>query len=178
MPQDILVVLSHPDIRHSRVNRALRRAVQTLPRVTVHELYETYPNFHVDVEREQALLARHQLIVLQHPMYWYHAPALCQQWLEAVLTEGFAYGRGPRLAGKSLLCVVSTGTARYEFPTLPARDPSPEGLLLPFQLTALYCGLRYEPPLVYYGGEQDDETALAEHAAAYRRRLAGWGAHG
>ena len=58
MPRDILVILSHPDIRHSRINRALRRSIQSLERVTLHELYEHYPDMHVDVDAEHALIER------------------------------------------------------------------------------------------------------------------------
>ena len=37
--------------------------------VTFHDLYEAYPDFEIDADREQALLTAHDLIVMQHPLY-------------------------------------------------------------------------------------------------------------
>jgi glutathione-regulated potassium-efflux system ancillary protein KefG len=74
----ILVQFVHPCPERSRVNRALVAALQDLPAVTVNELYARYPNFYVDVAREQALLRSAELIVFQHPFYWYSGPALLE----------------------------------------------------------------------------------------------------
>ncbi|MBP0656770.1 hypothetical protein J8J20_23120, partial [Mycobacterium tuberculosis] len=45
MPQKILVLFAHPAYRRSRSNRALRFAAEALDGVTLHDLYETYPEF-------------------------------------------------------------------------------------------------------------------------------------
>ena len=66
----VLVLFAHPALQKSRVNRALARAGREVEGITFHDLYEAYPDFDVDVEHEQALLAAHDVIVLQHPLYW------------------------------------------------------------------------------------------------------------
>ncbi len=78
----------------SRVNRAMVHAARSLPNVTVHDLYETYPDFHIDVPREQALMQAADLIVFQHPIQWYGMPSLLKEWVDAVLEVGWAYGQG------------------------------------------------------------------------------------
>lgn len=35
----------------------------------VHDLYATYPDFHIDADAEQALLAEHDVIVFEHPVF-------------------------------------------------------------------------------------------------------------
>ena len=75
----VLVLFAHPALEKSRVNRHLLRAIEGLPDVTVHDLYEEYPDFQIDAEREQELLRTHDVIVLQHPFYWYSAPALVKE---------------------------------------------------------------------------------------------------
>jgi putative NADPH-quinone reductase len=50
----ILVVYAHPTPHHSRVNRRLAEAAQQVPNARVDNLYETYPDFYIDVRREQA----------------------------------------------------------------------------------------------------------------------------
>jgi putative NADPH-quinone reductase len=81
----ILVLFAHPALERSRVNRRLADAVKNLSGVTFHDLYETYPEFDVDVEREQELLTRADLVVAQHPFFWYSTPALLKQWQDLVL---------------------------------------------------------------------------------------------
>lgn len=170
--QEILVLFAHPYPHRSRVNRPLREAVEDLPRVRVHDLYETYPDFFIDVKREQALLRRAGLVVLQHPFYWYSAPALLKQWLDVVLEYGFAIGReGTALHGKSLLSVVSTGHRAEAY--------GPEGkdrytmteLLRPFEQTARHCGMEYLPPLVVHGVRHLSDADIDAHCERYRQRL-------
>ena len=85
MPRRVLILYAHPMPRKSRANRALAEAVRGLEGVTFHDLYEAYPDFFIDVAREKALLVEHDVIVLQHPFYWYSAPALVKEWLDLVL---------------------------------------------------------------------------------------------
>ena len=43
--------------------------------VTLKDLYAEYPDFHIDVDREQADLLAHDVLVFLHPLYWYSTPA-------------------------------------------------------------------------------------------------------
>jgi len=72
----ILVLFAHPALDKSRVNRVLIEGLHDLEGVTLHDLYEAYPDFGIDVAREQGLLLEHDLIVFQHPMFWYSTPAI------------------------------------------------------------------------------------------------------
>jgi glutathione-regulated potassium-efflux system ancillary protein KefG len=106
----LLVLFAHPKPRQSVVQRAMLAAITGLPNVTIRDLYATYPDFMIDSRREQALLAEHDVVVFQHPMYWYSSPAIVKEWLDIVLQEGWAYGAGgTELAGKFLLNALSTG---------------------------------------------------------------------
>ena len=103
-------MLAHPAYEKSRINRRLWAAVQDLAGVRFHDLYEAYPEFDIDISREQALLTAADAIVLQHPFFWYSTPALVKQWEDLVLEHGWAYGsRGTALQGKSFLSVITTG---------------------------------------------------------------------
>lgn len=63
MSRSVLVLYAHPAHRASRANRMLRDGVEGMPGVSVHDLYESYPDFFIDVRREQDLLAAHDAIV-------------------------------------------------------------------------------------------------------------------
>ena len=81
----VLIIFAHPRFEKSRANRALLAAVQKIEGVTCNDLYEEYPDFNIDIEREQALLIDHSVVVWHYPFYNYSAPALLKQWMDVVL---------------------------------------------------------------------------------------------
>ena len=122
----VLLVVAHPDLSQSKANAALVDAVRDLPHVTVHDLYATYPDFQIDVKAEQALLAEHDVIVFQHPVFWYNTTPLFKQWQDKVLTLGWAFtidGSASQLAGKKAVVAVTAGVpADYYTPEGAERD--------------------------------------------------------
>lgn len=168
----ILILFAHPHFERSRVNRVLLQAVQGLPAVTIHDLYELYPDFNVDVPYEKALLQEHDVIVWHHPLYLYGAPALLKQWLDLVLEVGWAHGRGgDHLAGKIALNVVTTGGTRRSYgPGGYNRFPLKD-FLLPFAQTAFICRMAYLPPFAVQGTHLLTEEGLSRHAKLYTRLI-------
>ena len=106
----VLVNLFHPHLERSVVNRAWAERLANQPGITLRRLYALYPDGKIDVAAEQQALAEHERLVFQHPFYWYSTPPLMKQWLDDVLTYGWAYGPGGNaLAGKEWLSAISTG---------------------------------------------------------------------
>ena len=170
MANKVLVLLAHPALETSVTNRRLARAVTGLDGVRVHDLYETYPDFEVDVAREQELLRAHDVVVLQHPFYWYSAPALVKEWLDLVLEHGFAYGRtGNALRGKVMMNALSTGGREEAYGANGRNRFTIRQLLAPFDQTAHLCNMIYLPPFVVFRGRGLSRQSLAETAANYRR---------
>lgn len=167
----ILVLFAHPYPHASKINRAMADAVRDLPHVTMHDLYEAYPDFHVDVRREQALLLAHDVVVMQHPFYWYSCPALLKEWMDAVLEYGWAYGTGgSALHGKELVQAVSTGGPDHAYREEGYNRYSMADLLRPFERSAALCGMTYRQPFLFQGVRLKTAEEVASHAAAYR----GW----
>ncbi|MGT2357467.1 NAD(P)H-dependent oxidoreductase [Staphylococcus aureus] len=42
----------------------------------MHDLYREYPDFIINVKREQELVENHDNIIFQFPLYWYSSPSL------------------------------------------------------------------------------------------------------
>lgn len=168
----ILVLFAHLAIHRSRINRAMVEAIRGLEGVLVHDLLEAYPDFYVDVERERALLRAADLVVFQHPIYWYSTPAILKHWQDVVLTRGFAYGEGgTALRGKDFLHAVSTGALAEAYrPDGVHARPLAE-YLAPVEQMARFCGMRPLPPLVVHGGHGLPDATIAAHAQRYRDLL-------
>lgn len=170
----ILILFAHPALERSRVNRILADSVRDLDFGTFHDVYEEYPDFDIDVRREQALLLEHDVIVLQHPLYWYSTPALLKQWEDLVLEHGWAYGaHGTALYGKTMMSAISTGGGEAAYQVNGYHQHTIDELLLPIERTAGLCGMSYLPPFVVYGTLNMAPGEIRDHARAYRSRLEG-----
>ena len=87
-----LVLFAHPRLSSSVVQKAMLAAIAGLDGITVHDLYAAYPDFQIDVDREHGLLLAHDVIIFQHPFYWYSSPAIIKERLDIVLEYGWANG--------------------------------------------------------------------------------------
>ncbi|AKF02900.1 Glutathione-regulated potassium-efflux system ancillary protein KefG [Sandaracinus amylolyticus] len=156
------------------MNRRLFEAAQGVEGVTTHDLYESYPSFAIDVQREQALLVEHDVIVLQHPFYWYSAPSIVKEWLDVVLEHGWAYGvGGTALRGKTLMNATTTGGAQAAYHPEGRNRFTMRHLLSPFDQSAYLCGMRYLAPFVVHGAlALSQHHEVAPHAQRYARLLA------
>ena len=171
---DILLLAAHPDLIQSSVTQSLLDAVGAarLPQVSVVDLYRRYPDYAIDVEAEQQALSQAKLLVLLHPLHWYGMPALQKLWLDEVLRFGWAYGpEGTALNGKDFWLVTSTGGTAASYSAEGHNRHPLSTYLLPYEQTALHCGMRYLPPLVLHGAHQLDDQALMAHARQFVERL-------
>ena len=142
----ILVVLAHPNIESSLGNRTIVEKFKSLhPEAEIDELYKLYPDFRIDVKREQQKLLKADYIILQFPMYWYNAPALLRQWFESVLEHGFAYGStGKALKGKKLILSITTGSPYDAYRVGGFQNFSIEDLTKGFHQLANLCSMKWE----------------------------------
>lgn len=169
---NVLILFAHPALEKSRVHKRLLAQIPAGTDVRLHDLYEHYPNFDIDIAYEQQLLLQHDVIIFQHPLYWYSSPALIKQWLDLVLEHGWAYGsKGTALRGKKWLQVISSGgsseaykeTGRNKFPLTQ--------YLLPFRQTATLCGMEFLPPFVVQGTHRLNDADIELHALQYEQLL-------
>lgn len=168
----ILILFAHPAFEKSRVHSQLLAAIRGMQGVTVHDLYEVYPDLNIDVRQEQGLLLQHDIILFQHPFYWYSAPAMLKQWQDLVLEHGWAYGRtGTALRGKRITNVLSAGAMETAYqPEGWHRYPLTD-FLLPFRQTAALCNMQYLDPFIVYGTHQMDGAVISEQAIGFKKFL-------
>ncbi len=172
MSNSILVVFAHPAFERSRINRLMLDQATALDNVAVCDLYELYPDFYIDVAAEQQKLREHDIIVLQHPLYWYSCPALMKEWIDLVFEPGFAYGPGAdALKGKWLLTATSAGGKLESYTREGHNGATVQELLLPFNRTATLCGMRYLPPFVVHSGHKLKRDEIQEYADQYGELL-------
>lgn len=170
----ILVLFAHPKRQASVVQRAMLRSIDGLDGVTIADLYAEYPDFDIDVAREQQRLLDHDLIVLQHPFYWYSTPAILKEWQDLVLENGWAYGPGgTRLAGRFLMSAISAGGSEEAYRNEGRNRFSIMELLAPLNQTAYLCSMAYLTPFVIHAGRRMTTESLSTSAETYRDLIVG-----
>lgn len=168
----VLILFAHPALEKSRVQKQLVRHVRNLRGVTFHDLYEAYPDLDINVKHEQKLLLDHDIVVFQHPFYWYSSPAIIKQWQDLVLEHGWAYGSGgTALAGKKLMNAISCGGPRHVYSATGRNRFSIWQFLAPFDQTAVLCKMKYLPPFAVHGTHKLSIEDMELHAVQYEQLL-------
>ncbi|WP_120944737.1 NAD(P)H-dependent oxidoreductase [Helicobacter labacensis] len=164
-----LVIFAHPNFATSRINKALKNALEG-ESVVFSDLYSKYPDFKIDVLAEQELLLQHQHIVFQFPICWYSYPPLLKQYLDDVLTYGFAFGASNKaLAGKSFYLCTSFGAQESAY--LAPGSYSVETLLSPFKATTKFVGATLQGHFKVFGSAEISDANLAQICQEYRQFL-------
>jgi glutathione-regulated potassium-efflux system ancillary protein KefF len=171
MPK-VLILYAHPAAELSLANRLMIEAAAKLPNVVVNDLYQRYPDFHIDVAHEQELLSQADLVVMQHPIHWYSMPALQKEWVDLVLARGWAFGHdGHALRGKGLWLVASTGGETEAYAAGGRHGHPFADFLPPYRQTAQLCGMRWLEPLILYGAHHTPPAQFQRHVEAYLDKL-------
>lgn len=169
-----LMILAHPNIEQSIANKTIAHTLdKNLPNLEARNIHQLYPDYKINVEEEQAALLRHDLIVLQYPMYWFNMPAILKIWFDEVFTYQFAYGsQGDKLKNKKLLPSLTIGQ--------PEKNFQHEGkhliddFLQSVKYSTAYANMQYIDPCLLYGvspvsGYSPDE--IKEKALQQSQRL-------
>lgn len=145
-----LLILAHPNFDESIANKTIVNELsKTQDHLEIRHLHELYPAYQMDVIEEQEALLRHDVIILQCPMYWFSVPAILKIWFEQVFTYQFAYGsKGDKLKDKKILVSMTIGQPEENFNN--EESASVENFLSSIEYSAYYTGMQYLAPLCLY----------------------------
>jgi glutathione-regulated potassium-efflux system ancillary protein KefG len=164
----VLILFAHPRMEKSRANAALLTHIPSAKNITFHDLYELYPDFNIDVEIEKKLLLEHDIIIWQHPFYWYSCPPLMKQWIDMVLEFGWAYGPGgTALKDKIIFNAITTGGANATYNMAGHNRFTIQEYLRPFEQTAHLCKMIYFPPFLIQGTHRLLDEELQRFSQQY-----------
>ncbi len=169
----VLVLVSHPNLDDSRTNDALAAGAASLPHVTVRHIDSVLESHsrQFDAETEQQIIDAHDVLVFQFPWYWYSAPAAVKQYLDDVLTRGWAYLGGSALEDKPLIFAITTGGAEQAYRTDGQNKYTMNELLAPYIATANMTKMIWNEPFVVHGVRTMSDQDLHDVVLAYKELL-------
>ncbi|MEE3664235.1 NAD(P)H-dependent oxidoreductase [Brenneria sp. g21c3] len=170
-----LIILAHPNIERSIANKAIVHELrQGCPDLEIRNIFQLNPDYKINVKEEQAALLRHELIILQYPMYWYNVPAILKIWFDQVFTYQFAYGStGDKLKNKQLLLSLTVGQPEHNFKH-QGGIPLIDSLLMPIKKSAEYAKMNYLDPVILYDISTvtgHSESEIRDKAQIHSRQL-------
>ena len=175
MTKKTLIIAVHPNLSQSVVNKRWIAELAKYPeRYTVHDLYAACPDGNIDVAAEQALVSAHEHLVLHFPVYWFNCPPLLKQWLDYVLSYGWAYGsKGKALENKKVGIAVSLGAPASDYTADGAVGRTVPEALRSFELSMRYCNADWQPLFAFHtidsnaGYSEAAIQAIEQSAAGY-----------
>lgn len=160
----VLILFAHPAFHKSKVNKFLVDGLINIEGVTFHDLYQEYPDFDIDVKREQELLQQHDVIMFHFPLFWYSTPAILKEWQDLVLEHGWAFGsKGNELKDKYFICSVTAGGPRKAYRIDDFHSHTINQLLSPLKQTASLCKMKPLPPFVVHGTHAMEKQEVLDY---------------
>lgn len=170
--KNVYHIFTHPNLDASRVNKAILEVFTGKDGIETRMLYQEYPDWKIDIEREKSSLTKADIVVVQTPFYWYSTPGLFKEWEDRALEYGFAYGEGgDKLKGKKFLIVLSTFGPEESYRSDGYNHFTVEELLRPLEQTANLCGMEYLKPMVLNGVARKTDDDIAAFGELVAQRL-------
>jgi len=170
-----LVILSHPNLAASRVNKALSQVAKSAVDAKVRHLEGLYglDIARIDASSEQDALASAERIVFLYPMYWLNVPPMLKAYIDIVFSHELV-GSGA-LKGKVLQLALSVSTPLGEYSKQGAIGFSLDEILTPLKIAANYCGMDFAVPFISSGFEPGEfgDDAVDTAAARFGKLLRG-----
>lgn len=164
---ETLIILAHPNLANSRINKMLIQSIENESNVKVRNLYQLYPDFKINAAEELKFLRACDKIIYQFPLYLYGSPALLKEYQDVIWT---AASTGDNVvadleifAHKPFMIVASAGGPKESYQKDGRYRKSIDDIFLPFYLSAEYVKMEPKPSFCVYGAHHvsDEEINLA-----------------
>lgn len=167
-----VVIFSHSYFENSVSNKTILEALQKEENVEIRNLETLYPDGKINVEAEQKALLGADVIVFQHPFFWYSVPPMLKRWMDDVLAYGFAYGsEGDKLKGKKFIHSFTTAGPKEGYSTEGYVGAKVEDLILPVKQMTRLVQLDYQKPVYTNGLNAMVNPNVKEAALVHAERL-------
>lgn len=163
-----LVIYSHTYPETSVAGKAILEVLEVTPGFEVRNVDALYPDLNkIDIAAEQQALLEADVIIFQHPVFWYSGTSALKRWMDEVLQFGFAYGDGgDKLQGKKFIHSFTVGSEAAAYVGELER-----AICTPIRATANYCGMEYLRAFPLYGQYPPTNPNVVQEAKAHAEEL-------
>ena len=156
-----LVLFAHPYFEHSTTNVRLLESYKGLGNVTFRDLYEDYPDFHIQPFRERKRIVEYDRIIFHFPLIWFGLPPLLKLWIDEVFDmRWISEGQRNILSGKDALIITSVGGSEGNYSIDGKYKTTAESLLIGLQVSLDINHIELKKTHIIYNADNLDEKQL------------------
>lgn len=156
-----LVLFAHPYFEHSTTNVRLLNCYETIPNVTFRDLYEDYPDFHIQTFRERKRIVDFERIIFHFPIIWFGLPPLLKLWIDEVFDmRWISEGQHNILSGKDALIITSVGGSENNYSKEGRYKTSAEELLTGLRVSLDINNIELKKIHIIYNADNLSEDQL------------------
>jgi glutathione-regulated potassium-efflux system ancillary protein kefF len=164
-----LVIYSHTYPETSKAGNAILEVLKATPNFEVRNIDALYPDLNeIDIAAEQKALLEAEVIIFQHPIFWFNVPHSLKRWMDEVLQYGFAFGgaEGNKLRGKKFIHSFTTGFGEDTY-----AGELGQVLSAPILASANYCGMEYIKAFPLHNQFSPRNPNIVQEAKAHAEKL-------
>ena len=160
-----LVLFAHPYFEHSTTNVRLLESYKGLGNVTFRDLYEDYPDFHIQPFRERKRIVEYDRIIFHFPLIWFGLPPLLKLWIDEVFDMRWIAENGLNiLNGKDALIITTVGGRDQNYAPDGKFKTPVEDLLLGLKVSLNVNNIDLKKIHVIYNADNLTEKELNSHS--------------
>lgn len=156
-----LVLFAHPYFEHSTTNVRLIECYEGIENITFRDLYEDYPDFHIQPFKERKRIVDFDRIIFHFPLIWFGLPPLLKLWIDEVFDIRWITEDGLNiLSGKDAIIVTSVGGRHSSYTSLGKYGVSVETLLAGLRVSLNVNKIKLKKVQVIYNADDLSESQL------------------
>ncbi len=156
-----MVLFAHPYFEHSTTNVRLLECYDELDNVTFRDLYEDYPDFHIQPFRERKRIVEYDRIIFHFPIIWFGLPPLLKLWIDEVFDMRWVSENGINiLSGKDALIITSVGGREVNYTKEGKYETEVEELLSGLKVSLKVNNINLKKIHIIYNADNLNDTEL------------------
>lgn len=159
-----LVVFAHPFLEYSNSNIELINFYERSQHYDFKDLYEEYPDMHVQAFKERKQLLKYDRFVFHFPLIWFGMPPLLRLWMDEIADGNWLSGaeKNP-FENKEVYILVTTRSKERSFGRLGKHGFTMEELISGFLVTLKVFNAQIKNIYVVYESETLSKKEIIKH---------------
>ena len=132
-----------------------------MPNVTFRDLYEDYPDFHIQAFRERKRIVNFERIIFHFPIIWFGLPPLLKLWIDEVFDmRWISEGQLNILSGKDALIITSVGGSENNYTKEGKYKTAAKDLLIGLKVSLDINNIKLKKTHIIYNADNLDQNQL------------------
>jgi len=132
-----------------------------LDNITFRDLYQDYPDFHIQPFRERKRIVEYDRIIFHFPIIWFGLPPLLKLWIDEVFDMRWISESGINiLSGKDALIITSVGGRESNYTQEGKYGTGVEELLSGLKVSLHVNNINLKKIHIIYNADNLNETEL------------------